>query len=512
MTALDDVLAGRRVVICAGSGGVGKTTTAATIAIGLAAQGRRACVVTIDPARRLAASLGLDALGNEPQLIDATMLAANGIDLTGELWAMMLDPKATLDELVGRLAPDAEAGAEILANRIYRELSGAVAGTQEYTAMAKLADLHGSGRFDVIVLDTPPSRNALDFIDAPDRLTGFLEGRALRTLVAGSGVAARVVGRGTSAVLGVLGRVTGTDLLRDVGAFLRSLGALLDGFRARAREIKALLADRQTTFVLISSPQREPATEAVFFAERLRDAGLEVGGLIVNAVHVAPGELPDDEQLVAALGAPLAGRVARTCAEAALLAARDRDAVAELALALDIERPIAVPHLAGDVHDAAGLAAVHRHLFGVPVTFEQRDPAVPPASDLLAAILGEYRATADRRLTAGPPATPEVFSSPDGAFLVGFAGDVAVCCAGLRTFAEGIGEIKRMYVLPAFRRHGIAQELLVAIEGAARELGMTSVRLDCQRHRWPLYAAAGYREIPDYNANANADVWAEKTL
>ena len=358
MSGLGPVVAGRHVVICAGSGGVGKTTTAATIAVGLAARGARACVVTIDPARRLAASLGLQELSNEPQLVDGARFAEQGVEVRGELWAMMLDPKATLDDLVERMAPDADAGAEILANRIYRELSGAVAGTQEYTAMAKLHDLHASGRFDVIVLDTPPSRNALDFIDAPDRLTGFLEGRALRTLVAGSGVAARVVGRGTSAVLGVLGRVTGTDLLRDIGTFVRSLGALLDGFRARARDIKALLADPATTFVLVSSPQREPAAEAVFFAERLRDAGLGVGGLVVNAVHEAPGEVGDLSRLEPALAA----RVARTSDELAVLAARDAESVAGLELALGVSA-VVVPHLAADVHDAAGLAAVHAHLF-----------------------------------------------------------------------------------------------------------------------------------------------------
>jgi anion-transporting ArsA/GET3 family ATPase len=366
VSGLDAILDGRRVVICAGSGGVGKTTTAATIAVGIAAGGRRACVVTIDPARRLAASLGLDGLDNEPRRVDDRRFAACGVVLTGELWAMMLDPKATLDDLVGRLAPDPGARAEILANRIYRELSAAVAGTQEYTAMAKLYDLYESDRFDVIVLDTPPSRNALDFIDAPDRLTGFLEGRALRTLVAGSGMAARFVGRGTSAVLGVLGRVTGTDLLRDVGAFLRSLGALLDGFRARAREIKQLLADPATTFVLVSSPQPEPAAEAVFFAERLRDAGLHVGGLIVNAVHEPAGDVPEPDALAAMLGPPLAARVQRTCAEATSLAKRDADTIAELAVALDVPDPILVPHFATDVHDAAGLAAVHAHLFGPP--------------------------------------------------------------------------------------------------------------------------------------------------
>ncbi len=365
MSTLNTILDDRSVVICAGAGGVGKTTTAATIGVGLAARGQRVAVVTIDPARRLAASLGLNELGNEPQRVDAAKLAAHDLALTGELWAMMLDPKATLDELVSELAPDADARAEILANRIYRELSGAVAGTQEYTAIAKLYELHRSGRFDVIVLDTPPSRNALDFLEAPDRLTGFLDGRGLRTLlVVPSGIAARAVGRGAGVVFGVLGRVTGTDLLRDVGAFFTSLAAVLDGFRERAKEIKALLADEQTTFVLVTSPQREPVAEAIYFAARLREAGLRLGGLIVNGVHESPGDV-DATALTDALGPALSARVERTCAEASVLAQRDRESVTHLTreLKLEPDAPILVPHLAVDVHDAAGLAAIHTHLF-----------------------------------------------------------------------------------------------------------------------------------------------------
>src|SRR3954453_13442492 len=173
-------LQGKRVVICAGSGGVGKTTTSAALAMGLAASGLRVAVVTIDPAKRLANSLGLAELGNEPRLVDSARFAGHGIVMEGELWAMMLDVKQTFDELVARLAPDAAARDDVLGNRIYQQLSSAVAGSQEFTAVAKLWELDRSGRFDVLVLDTPPSRNALDFLDAPDRLTGFLEGGGLK--------------------------------------------------------------------------------------------------------------------------------------------------------------------------------------------------------------------------------------------------------------------------------------------------------------------------------------------
>ena len=211
-------------MICAGSGGVGKTTTSAAIAMGLAARGSRVAVVTIDPARRLADALGLDELGNDPALVDPSRFAEGGVELTGELWAMTLDPKRTFDELIERLAPDDETRDEILDNRIYQQLSGAVAGSQEFTAVAKLYDLHNSGRFDVLVLDTPPSRNALDFLDAPDRLTGFFDGRALKLFLAPTGLAARAMGRGTGVVFGVLSRLTGVDLLDDLSVFFRALG------------------------------------------------------------------------------------------------------------------------------------------------------------------------------------------------------------------------------------------------------------------------------------------------
>src|SRR3954466_8945228 len=320
---VDALVRDKRIVICAGSGGVGKTTTAAALAMGLAERGAKVAVVTIDPAKRLADSLGLEELGNEPRLVDPARFAGHGIEVRGELWAMMLDPKRTFDELIARLAPDERARDEVLSNRIYQQLSGAVAGSQEFTAVAKLYELDRSGRFDVLVLDTPPSRNALDFLDAPDRLTGFLEGRALKVFLAPTGLAAKVVGAGTSVVFSVLRRLTGVDLLDDLGGFFRALGGLIDGFKERAEGVKALLADPATTFLIVSSPEREPVEEAIFFRGKLADHDMPFGGLVVNRAHALDGADADDADeaaLRAALGERLAAKVARAYAEERALA------------------------------------------------------------------------------------------------------------------------------------------------------------------------------------------------
>jgi anion-transporting ArsA/GET3 family ATPase len=280
---------------------------------------------------------------------------------------MMLDAKRTFDELVERLAPDERTRDEVLSNRIYQQLSGAVAGSQEFTAVAKLYELDRSGRFDVLVLDTPPSRNALDFLDAPDRLTGFLEGRALRVFLAPTGLAAKVVGRGTSVVFGVLKRLTGVDLLDDLSVFFRALGGLVDGFRERAAGVKALLVDEATTFIVVTSPEREPIEEAIFFTGKLRDHGMPFGGLVVNRVHPLDGGPPeaDVEALTAALGgdAKLAGKVARAYAEERALAERDDAAIEHLCFETGERDPIVIPQLDGDVHDVDGLVAIHAHLF-----------------------------------------------------------------------------------------------------------------------------------------------------
>jgi anion-transporting ArsA/GET3 family ATPase len=254
----------------------------------------------------------------------------------------------------------------VLSNRIYQQLSGAVAGSQEFTAVAKLYELDRSGRFDVLVLDTPPSRNALDFLDAPERLTGFFEGRALRVFLAPTGLAARVVGRGTSVVFSVLKRLTGVDLLDDLAVFFRALGGLIEGFKERAAGVKALLEDERTTFIVITSPEREPVEEAIFFTGKLRDAGMRFGGLVVNRVHPLDGGPPaaDVDALQRALGdTKLAAKVARAYAEERALAERDQAAIDHLRAQTGERDPIVIPQLDGDVHDVDGLVAVYAHLF-----------------------------------------------------------------------------------------------------------------------------------------------------
>jgi anion-transporting ArsA/GET3 family ATPase len=360
------LLEGKRVCVCGGSGGVGKTTTSAAIALGMAARGAKVAVVTIDPAKRLANALGLEELDNEPRRVAADRLA--GLDVRGELWAMMLDPKRTFDELIDRVAPDRSRAAEIKANGVYRELSTAVSGSQEYTAIAKLYDLDREGDFDLLVLDTPPSRNALDFLDAPGRLTAFLEGGALKALMRPTGFGMRVLGRGAAPVLGGLRRITGVDLLSDLTTFFGLLGGMTDDFRVRAAEVERMLKAKTTAFVLVTSAQRASIDEAIWFRRTLAETGLPFAGVIVNRVHhdlLGDGE-PDD--VTAALRdlkleSGLAAEVVTNFHDYHVLARRDRRNIARLEAEIEGRPLLQVPQLDDDVHDVEGLLAVHRYLF-----------------------------------------------------------------------------------------------------------------------------------------------------
>jgi anion-transporting ArsA/GET3 family ATPase len=365
--SIANLLEGKRVCVCAGSGGVGKTTTSAAIALGMAARGAKVAVVTIDPAKRLANALGLEELQNEPRRVEPERLGAGGIDVEGELWAMMLDPKRTFDELIDRVAPDPGRAAEIKDNRVYRELSSAVSGSQEFTAVAKLFELDRERDFDLLVLDTPPSRSALDFLDAPGRLTTFLEGRALKAFIRPTGFGMRVLGRGAAPFLAGLRRVTGIDLITDISTFFALLGDMTEDFSARAAQVEQMLRAETTAFVLITSAQREPIDEGIWFCRTLEAGGLPFAGVIVNRVHhdMLGNAEPDhlDTALQETVEPELARAIAQNFRDYHVLARRDDRNIARLRSEL-YDRPLLlVPQLDDDVHDLQGLARVHRYLF-----------------------------------------------------------------------------------------------------------------------------------------------------
>ncbi|MHB8592962.1 MAG: ArsA family ATPase, partial [Acidimicrobiales bacterium] len=282
------LVAERSIVVCCGSGGVGKTTVSAAFGVEGARRGRRTCVVTIDPAKRLANALGLDALGNTPRRIEGPW--------PGQLWALMLDPKGTFDDLVRRNAASPEQAQGILDNRIYRNLTGALSGTQEYMAMEKLYELAESGEFDLVVVDTPPTRNALDFLDAPRRLTRFLGHRLFQLLLMPTRAYLRAVSVATQALLRTMSKVAGTEIVHDAIAFFQAFEGMEEGFRLRADHMRRLLARKTTAFVLVTSPRRDTVEEAGWFADKLNESGLAVEGLVVNRVHPSfgvPGAMPD---------------------------------------------------------------------------------------------------------------------------------------------------------------------------------------------------------------------------
>jgi anion-transporting ArsA/GET3 family ATPase len=353
---IERLLARKEVCIVAGSGGVGKTTTSAAIALGMADRGKKVAVLTIDPAKRLANSLGLPELGNEERQVDA--------NVKGELWAMMLDAKRTFDELIDWHAPDAQTRDAVLGNRIYQELSNAVAGSQEYMAMEKLYELHQEGRYDLLVLDTPPTRNALDFLDAPRRLSAFVDSRSLQFFTAPGRLGLGILGRGTSVMFGVLKRLTGIDLLEDLADFFRSFGDMSKGFRDRAAHVNDLLADSRTAFLLVTSPRRDAIEEAGWFHHRLLDSGLPFAGAVVNRVHPLAGVDGGSPDLEPLLGEELARKVELNLADYRLLAERDQDNMERLRKRLKRKPLLPVPELDEDVHDLAGLARMNDHLFG----------------------------------------------------------------------------------------------------------------------------------------------------
>lgn len=402
VATLDDA----RVVVLAGGGGVGKTTTAAGIGLGLARRGRRVCVLTIDPARRLADALGLEVgSADEPVRVsfdgadgppDGAVEWRDGVDRSpdgagglrdgavdphggadggdgeagaGELWVVMLDTKATWDGLIRRYASDEASAERILANRVYREFSGAVAGSQEYMAVERLHELLESGRWDTVLLDTPPTRNALDFLDAPQRLHSFIDSRALQLLMRPAAGGLGLLGRGASVFTGLLKRVAGVDLLSDLIEFFTAIGGLSTGFGQRAKAVQALMAEPRTVFLLVAAPHPESLAEAGEFRRALSGRAIHYGGLIVNRMtrvdqtdhedtvrRVLRGALSDAasaEQAVAMHGTVRAQAVHD-----------ERLVDRHLRSGRGDEPVLLVPELPQDIHDVDGLAVLERELFG----------------------------------------------------------------------------------------------------------------------------------------------------
>ncbi len=354
---LEQLVRDQEVIVCTGSGGVGKTTTAAVMALHAAELGRKACVVTIDPAKRLADALGLEALSNSPTRIDGPW--------PGELWALMLDTKSTFDDLVVTNAQTPEQADGILQNRFYRNISGALSGTQEYMAMEKLYALHESTDFELVVVDTPPTRNALDFLEAPKRLTRFLDHRLYRVLMAPTRGVARAVNVAAQAFLRTVSKVVGGDVVRDAIAFFSAFDGMEMGFRDRAAATLALLSDEVTAFVLVAAPRGDVVEEATYFAARLAEADIPVRALVVNRMHPrftdsSPVSLRHRAEDLA--GTDL-GELYANLAEFAQVADEEEHHLSGLSERVSPAPVVRVPFLRSDVHDLDGLREVAGYLF-----------------------------------------------------------------------------------------------------------------------------------------------------
>jgi anion-transporting ArsA/GET3 family ATPase len=357
MNSLHELARDAEIIVTAGSGGVGKTTTAAVLALEGARAGRRAVVVTIDPAKRLADALGLEGLSNTPSKIEG--------DWPGELWAMMLDTKSTFDDLVATHSTDPKQAERILGNRFYKNISGALSGTQEYMAMEKLYELHVTSDFDLVVVDTPPTRHALDFLDAPRRLTRFLDHRLYRILMAPTRGLMKAANVATQAFVRTLSKVVGAEVFEDAITFFTAFSGMEEGFKNRANVVFELLASPRTAFVLVASPRRDTVEEADFFARRLAESGIAVRALIVNRMHPRFGEglaEASRERAHTLEGTDLGGLYANL-ADFRLVASREEEHLAGLAERVAPAPVIRVPFLRTDVHDLDGLQEVGTHLF-----------------------------------------------------------------------------------------------------------------------------------------------------
>jgi anion-transporting ArsA/GET3 family ATPase len=378
--SLERLLAAKEVAICCGAGGVGKTTTAAAAAAMAAVSlGGKVLVLTVDPARRLADALGMEELGNvEVRVPDATMKAA-GVEPRGELWAAMLDAKQSWDELVRRHAPDAGTVRKILENPLYQNISGRFAQGHEYIAMERLYEIHRTGEYDLIIVDTPPTRHALDFLEAPDRMAEFFSSRLLRWLTAPA--RSRMLNLASRPFYQVADRILGSQFLQDIGEFFLLFQTMYDGFVERSKAVKRLVHGRRTTFIVVTTLEDMPLREAEFFLDALVGLGLHPGALVLNrvlpndlldadAARVSERLTADGPALAAALGpeigeaAPVA-RVLREVGESFLnfgvVAKREAELRAELSSRPDVV--VTVPFFDDDIYDMTGLLRLGRSLW-----------------------------------------------------------------------------------------------------------------------------------------------------
>jgi anion-transporting ArsA/GET3 family ATPase len=372
------------VIVVCGSGGVGKTTTAAALgAVAATETSAKVLVLTVDPARRLANALGLEAVGNRETRIEPAAFAAAGVEPRGELWAAMLDMKASWDDLVRRHAPDRATRDAILANPLYRNITSTFTQSHDYIATERLHDIQASGRYDLIVVDTPPSRNAIDFLEAPARMADFFSSRLLRWLI--TPYRSKLVNLASRPFYAVADRVLGAHFLADIAEFFILFQSMYDGFVARARAVERTLRDPRTTFLVVTTLEAAPAQEAVFFVEELAARRFDLGALVLNrvlpeyfesraarraaralaedptGVVEAVGEGPLDGVDPATLGR-LLGEIGVSFEDYLTLATREADLRHRLSALCELT--VGVPHLERDVADLAGLLAVGHRLWG----------------------------------------------------------------------------------------------------------------------------------------------------
>ena len=381
--SIDRLLASREIVVACGPGGVGKTTTAAAAATMAAARiGGKVLVLTVDPARRLADALGLEGIGNAERQVPDEAFEAAGVRPRGELWAAMLDAKQSWDDLVRLHAPDTRTRDEILANPLYRNISGRFVQSHDYIAMERLFEIHAEGTYDLIVVDTPPTRNAIDFLDAPERMAEFFSSRLLRWLIVP--YRSRIVNLASKPFYQIADRILGTQFLEDIAQFFILFQSMYSGFVERARAVQRLLADRRTSFIVVSTLEAVPLREAEFFAQSLIDRRLHLGAIVLNKVLPAylrdPGGVVVAEQLrdhADELAPALADKirsgdsaqVRRVLAEVGqsyldyrVVAQREAEQQSELATVP--EALVSVPYFETDVYDLAGLLRLGAQLWG----------------------------------------------------------------------------------------------------------------------------------------------------